>query len=100
MLGFHAEGLSEAITIDPEELADARWFSRAQCLDPAWIDNRRRLAGKPWMRGDRRYAIAERRRSISCASLPWCVLRQPLPTRRRVGAERQSVQRIRQQLRV
>ena len=35
MLGFHAEGLSEAITIDPEELADARWFSRAKCLDPA-----------------------------------------------------------------
>ena len=35
MLGFHAEGLSEAITIDPEELRDARWFSRAQCLDPA-----------------------------------------------------------------
>jgi NAD+ diphosphatase len=29
MLGFHAEGLSEAITIDPEELQDARWFSRA-----------------------------------------------------------------------
>ena len=72
----------------------------AQCLDPAWIDNRRRLAGKPWMRGDRRYAIAERRRSISCASRPWCVLRQPLPTRRRVGAERQSVQGVRQQLRV
>jgi NAD+ diphosphatase len=29
MLGFHAEGLSEEITIDPEELRDARWFSRA-----------------------------------------------------------------------
>jgi NAD+ diphosphatase len=28
MLGFHAEGLSEEITIDPEELRDARWFSR------------------------------------------------------------------------
>src|SRR3954452_5318931 len=35
MLGFHAEGLSEEITIGPEELRDARWFSRAQCLDPA-----------------------------------------------------------------
>ncbi|NKC32650.1 NAD(+) diphosphatase [Falsiroseomonas selenitidurans] len=35
MLGFHAEGLSEAITIDPEELKDARWFSRAQLRDPA-----------------------------------------------------------------
>ncbi len=28
MLGFYAEGLSEEITIDPEELKDARWFSR------------------------------------------------------------------------
>jgi NAD+ diphosphatase len=28
MLGFYAEGLSEKITIDPEELKDARWFSR------------------------------------------------------------------------
>lgn len=28
MLGFHAEALSEAITVDPEELRDARWFSR------------------------------------------------------------------------
>jgi NAD+ diphosphatase len=28
MIGFHAEGLSEAITIDPEELRDARWFSK------------------------------------------------------------------------
>jgi NAD+ diphosphatase len=35
MLGFHAEGLSEAITIDPEELKDARWFSRDQLRDPA-----------------------------------------------------------------
>lgn len=33
MLGFHAEGLSEAIVIDPEELKDARWFSRAQIRD-------------------------------------------------------------------
>src|SRR5438067_1273405 len=72
----------------------------AQCLDPAWIDNRRRLAGKPWMRGDRRYTIAERQRSIGCGRRPWRVLRQSLPPRRRVGAERQSVQRIRQQLRV
>lgn len=30
MLGFHAEALSEAITIDPEELRDARWFTRAE----------------------------------------------------------------------
>ena len=29
MLGFHAEGLTEDIRIDPEELRDARWFSRA-----------------------------------------------------------------------
>lgn len=34
MLGFHAEGLSEAITIDRDELQDARWFSRAELRDP------------------------------------------------------------------
>jgi NAD+ diphosphatase len=34
MLGFHAEGLSEEITIDPEELKDARWFSRDSLRDP------------------------------------------------------------------
>ncbi len=34
MIGFHAEGLSESITIDPEELQDARWFSRAELRDP------------------------------------------------------------------
>ncbi|HWA79101.1 MAG TPA: NAD(+) diphosphatase [Acetobacteraceae bacterium] len=28
MLGFYAEALSEEITIDPEELRDARWFTR------------------------------------------------------------------------
>jgi len=28
MLGFYAEGLTEEITIDPEELKDARWFTR------------------------------------------------------------------------
>jgi NAD+ diphosphatase len=30
MLGFHAEGLSDEITIDPEELKDARWFTREE----------------------------------------------------------------------
>lgn len=30
MIGFHAEGLSDAITIDTEELKDARWFTRDQ----------------------------------------------------------------------
>ncbi|MBY0338370.1 MAG: NAD(+) diphosphatase [Acetobacteraceae bacterium] len=35
MLGFHAEGLSDAITIDPEELRDARWFTRAELADAA-----------------------------------------------------------------
>lgn len=28
MLGFYARALTEEITIDPEELSDARWFSR------------------------------------------------------------------------
>lgn len=35
MLGFYGEALSEEITIDPEELRDARWFTRAQMQDPA-----------------------------------------------------------------
>jgi NAD+ diphosphatase len=35
MLGFHAEGLTEEIRIDPEELQDARWFTRAELRDPA-----------------------------------------------------------------
>ena len=34
MLGFHAEGLDEEIRIDPEELRDARWFSRAELREP------------------------------------------------------------------
>jgi NAD+ diphosphatase len=33
MIGFHAEGLTDAIRIDPEELKDARWFSRAELRD-------------------------------------------------------------------
>jgi NAD+ diphosphatase len=28
MIGFLAEALTEEITVDPEELAEARWFSR------------------------------------------------------------------------
>ena len=35
MLGFYAEALSHAITIDPEELSDARWFTRAELRDHA-----------------------------------------------------------------
>ncbi|MCW8085219.1 NAD(+) diphosphatase [Sabulicella glaciei] len=34
MLGFHAEALSEEIQIDPEELKDARWFTRDQIRNP------------------------------------------------------------------
>jgi NAD+ diphosphatase len=34
MLGFYAEALSREITIDPGELMDARWFTRAEMLDP------------------------------------------------------------------
>ena len=30
MMGFIAEGISEKITIDPEELAEARWFEREE----------------------------------------------------------------------
>lgn len=34
MLGFYAEALTEAITIDGSELADARWFTRTQVRTP------------------------------------------------------------------
>lgn len=34
MLGFYAEGLSEEITIQADELRDARWFGRAELADP------------------------------------------------------------------
>ena len=34
MLGFYAEGLTDDITIDPAELRDARWFTRAELADP------------------------------------------------------------------
>jgi NAD+ diphosphatase len=37
MLGFHAEALSHEISIDPEELVDARWFTRAELRDPASV---------------------------------------------------------------
>jgi NAD+ diphosphatase len=30
LLGFYGEGLSQDITIDPEEMLDVRWFSRDQ----------------------------------------------------------------------
>jgi len=35
MLGFYAEAVSEAITIQADELRDARWFTRAELSDPA-----------------------------------------------------------------
>jgi len=35
MLGFHAEALTDAITIDPAEISDARWFTRAELRDHA-----------------------------------------------------------------
>jgi NAD+ diphosphatase len=34
MLGFYAEAVSEEITIDPNELVDARWFTRDQLRNP------------------------------------------------------------------
>ncbi|HLT00752.1 MAG TPA: NAD(+) diphosphatase [Geminicoccaceae bacterium] len=34
MLGFRARAASDALRIDPEELVDAGWFTRAQLLDP------------------------------------------------------------------
>jgi NAD+ diphosphatase len=32
-MGFLAEGISDTITIDPEELAEARWFERDEIRD-------------------------------------------------------------------
>jgi NAD+ diphosphatase len=34
MLGFYGEALSEAITIQADELLDVRWFTRAEIRDP------------------------------------------------------------------
>jgi NAD+ diphosphatase len=34
MLGFHAEGLTDEITIDEEELRDAQWFTPEQLRNP------------------------------------------------------------------
>ena len=34
MLGFYAEATTEAITIDPGELVDAKWFTRDQLRNP------------------------------------------------------------------
>ncbi len=34
MLGFYGEGLSEDITIDPEEMLDVKWFSREEMRNP------------------------------------------------------------------
>jgi NAD+ diphosphatase len=38
MLGFYAEALNEEIVIDTDELADARWFSRADILNRDALD--------------------------------------------------------------
>jgi NAD+ diphosphatase len=35
MLGFYAEALTHEITIDTDELRDARWFTRAELRDHA-----------------------------------------------------------------
>ncbi len=37
MLGFYGEALSHEITIDPEELRDARWFTRAELREHATL---------------------------------------------------------------
>jgi len=34
MLGFRARALSDRLAIDPDELVDAGWFSKAELLDP------------------------------------------------------------------
>ena len=43
MLGFYADALSDDITMNPDELEDARWFTRAELADGgAGIDRRPR----------------------------------------------------------
>ena len=34
MLGFRATARSDELRIDPDELVDAGWYSRAQLIDP------------------------------------------------------------------
>ncbi len=60
MLGFYAEAVSTAITVDPGELADARWFEREWLLSHADDDTfrlprrdsiARRLIGD-WLAGE------------------------------------------------
>ena len=34
MLGFRARALRDELAIDPDELVDAGWFSKAELLDP------------------------------------------------------------------
>jgi NAD+ diphosphatase len=52
MMGFLAEGLTEEITVDPEELAEARWFHRDEVQEmvtraAAGPDDPRRLSLPP-----------------------------------------------------
>ena len=54
MLGFYAEGLSEAITLQEDELRDARWFTRDELRDPQGfqlprIDSIARRLIEDWM---------------------------------------------------
>jgi NAD+ diphosphatase len=35
MLGFRATACSDELRIDPDELVDAGWYTRAQLIDPA-----------------------------------------------------------------
>ena len=34
MLGFRARALRDELVIDPDELVDAGWFTKAELLDP------------------------------------------------------------------
>src|SRR5205814_3599416 len=59
-----------------DEVAEKTFLTAklAQCLDPAWIDNRRRLAANPWRAGDGRKPFPDRRGPIACAAVPCRVL--------------------------
>ena len=51
MLGFHARATSTAITVQPEEMEDARWFDRSTVLD---------AARDPWLKLPRADSISRR----------------------------------------
>ena len=87
MLGFYGEGLSEDITIDPEEMLDVRWFSREQIRDPEAhgfllprADSIARRLIEDWMATDERLVFG------CCCCSCWPPAAVPRATARRRSA--------------